>query len=376
MKYAIDNRNVVVVGEDHYNTLWLIRSLGLSQCFPDAILLGKDKNSFICKSKYLRSSVIVHNENELLAELKRRKSVPKGVILSSSDRVTKILDVNLEELSNYYFIPNCRGKSGSVLSWMNKGKILQLAQEVGINVPKTISVHITDNGLKEVVGEIAFPCLIKPQVSIHGSKEDFRICRNEEELRESFNDLKNHCANILVQQYIIRDYEFVINGVRYSDKHIIPGVVRKVQVGQKLNNMGMTVTAYTDSEIEKYIDVSLIKKMMDKIGFDGLYSIEFVVSKGIPYLLEINFRSDATVYISTSGGVNLPFTWYLLATGHNVSLCRYSQKAFGMAEISYVKDFSWLKPWKLFVDWWKTDCYSIFSWKDLKPFFYKFIYAI
>lgn len=366
---------VVVVGGGHYNTLWLVRSLGLAGYRPDVVVLQKEKRSFVCHSNYLQSFAVVQSEEDLIIELKKRKKVEKQVLLSSSDVVTRVLDMNYNVLCEYYVLPNCKNRAGEILFWMDKYNMLELAEKIGIKIPQTYSMHINNEG-RDFLGNIIYPCLIKPRTSVLGHKEDFRICYDKSEVLRAFDTLKNSCEDVLIQQYLSRDYEFVVNGVRCGDVNIIPGVVRKVKVGKKLNNMGMTTIAYTDPEIDKYIDVSLIKTMMDQTAYNGIYSIEFIVSNGVPYLLEVNFRSDATVYISTRGGVNLPFLWYSLASNHVKRTCSYSEKVWGMAEVSYVKELPWKKPWQIVRDWWKTDCYSIFSWRDIKPFFYKFIYAI
>ena len=44
----------IVVGGDHYNTLWIIRSLGLAGYLPIAIIVTEDgRKSFVSHSKYL-----------------------------------------------------------------------------------------------------------------------------------------------------------------------------------------------------------------------------------------------------------------------------------------------------------------------------------
>lgn len=366
----------IVIGGNHYNTLWLIRSLGVVGISADVIILDSSNKSFVFKSKYVHSYILVHQETDVILELERRKTDEKQVILSSSDVVTKVLDLNYEQLKDSYVIPNCNREKGKVLHWMDKSNMIKVAQMVGIMAPRTIPVHINDGNMVVSFESLKYPCLIKPQMSVHGHKEDFRICNDRNELKVSIDSLKGSCEDILIQQYIERDFEFVVNGVRYGNQHIIPGVVRKVKVGNKLNNMGMTTIAYTDPNIGKYINIDQITQMMDEIGFEGIYSIEFIVSDGVPYLLEINFRSDATIYISTTGGVNLPALWGSLIHGNDVAPSSYKKRAFGMAEISYIKELPWKTPCKILGDWWRTDCYSIFSWKDIKPFFYKFIYAI
>ena len=45
----------VVIGNDHYNTLGLIRSIGLEK-IPIILLLNADKHNFVSKSRYIKNN--------------------------------------------------------------------------------------------------------------------------------------------------------------------------------------------------------------------------------------------------------------------------------------------------------------------------------
>lgn len=368
--------NVIVIGADHYNTLWLIRSLGICNIRPDLIIFEKLRKSFVCHSKYVKRSIIVSDEKELLTTLLDNVTSHKQLLLSSSDMVTFVLDSNYEELCNNYILFNIERSKNKMPYWMNKANVLEIAKSLGVNIPQSESISIMKDTIEEMHFE--FPCLIKPQTSVKGKKTDFRICQNRKELNCTIESLKNNCNDVLIQRYLNRDFEFVVNGIRYNGQHIIPGVVRKTMVGNKTYKMGMTTIAFSDPNIDNYIDVNCVKKIMDVIGYEGIYSMEFIVSKGIPYLLEVNFRADATLYISTAGGCNLPALLYDLVFRNNTNnLYRaYTKKAFGMAEISYVKELPIKTPWRVIFDLCKIDSFSIFMLKDIKPFIYKLICAV
>ena len=94
--------SVVVIGPDHYNTLWLVRSLGMAQMYPFVIILSPNKKSFVVKSKYCRESVIVSNEESLLTFLINNAYPDKQIVLSSSDGVAMFLDSHLAVLKDKY----------------------------------------------------------------------------------------------------------------------------------------------------------------------------------------------------------------------------------------------------------------------------------
>ena len=90
----------------------------------------------------------------------------------------------------------------------------------------------------------------------------------------------------------------------------------------------------------------------------------------------IYYDTDGTMYMHTDAGVNFPQIWAdFNYKGESKGPFDYlKEKTYGMTEISYIKYLDWKHPWEVIKDWWKTDCYSIFSWSDIKPFIYKFIF--
>ena len=95
---------------------------------------------------------------------------------------------------------------------------------------------------------------------------------------------------------------------------------------------------------------------------------------------EMNLRDDGDLFYWTTGGVNLPAIWVSSIYGQNNDmLSRHLKKkiTYGMNEINYIKYQVHLKTIvENIKDWIKCDCYTIFNWRDLRPFLYKFVYAI
>ena len=57
MKDDLKYRDVLVVGADHYNTLWLNRALGMAGFIPTCIIYGVTK-SFVGKSRWCKRRII------------------------------------------------------------------------------------------------------------------------------------------------------------------------------------------------------------------------------------------------------------------------------------------------------------------------------
>lgn len=365
--------NVIVIGPDHYNTLWLVRSLGMAKMCPFVIILSPNKNSFVVKSKYCRDSVIVSNEESLLNFLMNNEFSDRQIVLSSSDGVAMFLDSYLEILKDKYIIPNCNNKQGELSYWMNKDKMVAKAAECGLSVPKSIS--LTPKSFDNTT-EFTFPCLIKPEQSAVASKNDFQICHNAEELNFAITNIKDKCPSILIQEYIKPEYEYLVYGVSTDEEICLPGGLRKIHTCADMNNLGMMSYACLSNEIPEQIgDFEKIKEFIRAIGYKGLFSVEFLITKEEAYFLEINLRNDGTCYITTQAGINMPALWVYSCLGKDASkLSRVfkRQYTYGMNEINYLKyTFSIKRLVQCIKEFVSVKAFSLIKWNDMKPVIYK-----
>lgn len=368
--------NVVVIGGDHYNTLWTVRSLGKVGIKPSVIVLAPNINkSFVSKSKFVKTCDYAHDADDLLTRLLTGKSEEKQVIITCCDQAAEIVDQNQKVLSKSYYIAGCSETDKSLSYWLDKRNMLNLAKEVGLNVAYTCCVDLSKELDVAAFHDLPYPCLIKPEMSNHGSKEDYRICANLDELKVSLASLKNVCDKVLIQEYLKPDYEATVAGIACDDVQI-PTVTHKLRTCKDLHNLGMIAFSKLDSDVENIIDPVLIIQLIKKMGYKGCFSVDLMHAKGKTYFLEVNFRTDATMYMSICGGVNFSVAWVDYCVNHKSTKFRLEKPIYGMTEISYVKYMDIKHPIRIMKEWFKTDCYSIFSWRDIKPFFYKFLYAI
>lgn len=367
--------DVVVIGGDHPNTLWTVRSLGKRGYRSTIIIISDKPNSFVGKSKYIKNSYIVQSVVELLKKLHELEFPQRTVLLATSDIAAKAIDSELALLSDKYMCPNCSNIQGRVSYWMDKGLMLQKAKDCGFIIPQTKTLALTDS----IPSDIKFPCIVKPQKSSEGSKDDFRICNTMAELAIALEGLKIHVGNVVIQEYLKPDYEVSILCLRSrrSGLNIIPGLLHKVRTCSSINNLGMHTFCYVEDNVSQLLDIKVINTFMDEIDYEGLYSIECFVVDGIPYFLEINLRVDGCQYVFTAAGANMPGLWADLNYGYQCGECRIRKgRTYGMTEVSYIKYMNWKNPIEVISDLMRTDCFSIFSWSDMKPFIYKFLNVI
>lgn len=370
----------IVIGADHFNTLWLVRSLGMAHLSPVCIIIGKKASSFVGASRYCKDCYIVSSFDEALVLMQSTiKSKDKLPVIASGDESAAFLDENFEVLSHKYILHECNNKGGLILHWMDKGHMLQQALASGLTIPYTRTFSLEDdlqfNG-------ITYPCLLKPEMSAVASKKNFRICRSAEELKASILDIKANCKNVLLQEYIRPKYEYLVYGVRTPNGDIIiPGGLRKIHTCSDTSNMGMMSFAYCSEYIPSQLGgFNNIKIFLDKLDYHGVFSMEFMITEDKAYFLEINLRNDGTIYCTTQAGVNIPALWVMSAKGKDISKMPHSYKreqTYCMNEINYIKYTlrrqSFIKSVSEIL---KTKAFSLIKLNDMKPVLAKLLPSI
>lgn len=373
------NKQVIVIGNNHHNTLGLVRSLGRGGLDVTCMIIdGGIKHSFVEKSRYIKRFKLLSSYEELLACLLSDWCGSPAPVFTTSDGIAEFIDSNYEILSDRLVLSNCGMRQGELSLWMNKNTMLSKAAECGIRIPHSIHWII---GTNEVVlpPEIKYPCLVKPQKSSRASKDNFRICHSDDELQKALHEIADDCSDVLIQEYIERDYEFLLMGMRSAatGRIVLPGGLHKLLTGKNTNNLGLFAYAYTTGEIDASINTTAIERFLKAIDYDGIFSMEFMVKGTDSYFLEINLRNDGTQFCFEGAGVNLPLLWAKETMGEDISGYRLRlEKKYCMVEVNYLKYMDWHHPITAFKDWRKTSLFALVEKEDWKPAFYKFYYAL
>ena len=360
--------DVIVIGSNHHNTLGVIRSLGYAGIRPVVLLSTEEKKPYVSYSKYIKKKRIFHNDVDLISFLRNNSVEGKPVVIACSDSLSCLLDENIDILSKKYQLPGS-SKQGRISHYMNKEIMSDLARQVGFDVPQTVVVEIG----KKTVPVLPYPWIIKPLVSCRGSKQDIKRCYTEEDWRNYVKE--KHCERVQVQQLIEKDYEFQLIGCSLNGGGalIIPGYAKNIRPSD-VSNTGFLQYIPTQ---KLPIDVVKCQKFISITRYSGLFSMEFIHGKdGRDYFMEINFRNDGNAICVTTSGLNLPYIWFLAASGQDYEIELKHEadmrRVYVMPEFDdiilllkrRVKIMTWLK------DLFRTDCFMEFSKKDPVPFFY------
>lgn len=365
---------VIVIGGLHHNTLGVIRSLGEAKVAKDdlkVLLVGAriKKDNYISKCKYVSSDNIkLFDSDDLIVDwLNSNNSNDKPCIICCSDGTAEAVMKNHDVLSCNYLIPSI---SKNIEKVMEKDYQNELAKNSGMKIPETMTIDLSNK--KELDDWNIFPCITKPIKSVDGNgKGDIKIAHNREELRIIVDSI---AANrIEVQQYINKIMEFQLIGcsIDAGKTIIIPGYTNVIR---QPHNTNTGYLKYESIEFLNY-DYSAVKRFLEEIGYNGLFSAEFIRDEnGVDYFLEINLRNDGNAYCVQSAGVNLPYLWCFYLVNQSLPDTQISIKK----EIHFMPEFTdlhlgikevGLVGW--FLQFIFAESHAILNKKDIKPFFFQ-----
>ena len=371
-------RWAAVVGGDHPNTLAVVRSLGAVGMQVALVVVSADGRSFVAHSRYVNAVRIVSNEEEIETalldlfgedlKLSARGNVP---LLCTSDGAAVVVDASVL-LRERFLCPGIRGgNAGRLSEAMGKFAISRIASAAGFKIPGTFWLNLK-NGIPETPCGLEFPCIIKPEKSFLGTKKDFRICPNRMRWTETLETLDAR-QEYVCQPFLSVETEGQVLGVRdASGKCFFAGLIRKPLCCPETHNLGMAIVAEFSPDAFRYCSLAALEQLLSEAGYFGPFSVEFVISGGDAYFVEINFRTDGNFYLSLAGGVNLPAIW----CGDEPSRTFSAHSATGLVEISYLK-YAFLKnPLRGIADFLRADAFAIFLKSDMRPAFFKIMNKI
>lgn len=310
---------VIVAGRNYCSNLCMARSLGEAGYEVEVLrifqvrpklrnlmkILKPDAYSKYIKAYHVcvsrRKSINIVNMLKDLADPAR-----KMLLIPADDLVASIADEYLEELSQFYFLPNADNKEGEINRLMSKGVQKELALAAGLPVLNSCVIR-TVGGKFYVPETVHYPCFIKPNVSRNSSKSRMRVCYSERELIDTLKEFSaKKDIEMLVEDFVDIKKEYSILGISTKSGANGPGFFGAEEGGQN-EHRGVAVTGRI---LPCETMQPLIDKLIDFVGtlkFDGLYDIDLIeTTDGKVYFVEVNMRFGASGYAVTRCGVNLP----------------------------------------------------------------------
>lgn len=327
------NKNeVIIIGGNHHNLLGIARGLGKKGVKSNAIITNDNRYPYVKKSKYIKKSFIVpEDEKRVLEKLLLFKSTIKPVVFPCSDFAAYVIDKNYEKLKEFFILPSIRNTELEISKYMDKHLQSIIANQNGVETLKTLEFN---TNARNIEIDINYPVIIKPKLSIYGSKNDMYICQNLNEIKSAFNELsKKSIIEVIIQEYLEYDYEISLIGLSIDNTIQIPCGVKKINsypYGKGAMCFGKVIC---NKNLREIINLDCIKNMMSSIEYSGLFDIDLFIKNNKVYLNEINFRNSANSYSLMKYEISLPYIYYIEKTqGNNINSEEYILNDFFVVE--------------------------------------------
>ena len=304
-------QKVVIIGYCFSTRLCLARTLGSLGYDVSIIALEPTKSKPIdCYSKYVKSYFYTQGDSEekilhiLLNNFKDEKQ--KVILIPINDFSASVLDKNQNLLSKYFLYQHIQHRQGAIVEWMNKEKQKKLAQQIGLNVARSIDIEIV-NKKYELPDDIHYPCFTKTKSFTTGYKHTLHRCDDEGQLRNALDDMCKEFDNLslLVEDFKNIEKEYAVVGISNGKEVIIPSVIEILSMANGSDKgialQGRIVSCQGYEEIIKAFQSFILK-----IGFVGMFDIDFYLSEGLLYFGELNLRLGGSGFAIINKGVNLP----------------------------------------------------------------------
>lgn len=372
----------VILGSNYYIGLSTIRCLGIKGIHTVAVDYS-DKGAYGARSKYCSERLIApyYKEDpkgfvEFLKDYAAKQSAPP-VLIPCHDNYVEIVDEYLDELREYYLIPQTQ--AGLYTKLMKKDTLERIAKERGVAVPETVRPDEEDF-LDRVEEEIKYPCIVKP-VDSPAFIDTFRVkifkVNNKEELMQAIEKANKAGLEVIVQRIIpgFDDHMHTFDAYLNQDSKVTHWTTCQ-KFRQYPINFGASV--YTGQKFVPEL-YEIGAKFLEGLNYKGFAEIEFKkdAETGKFYLIEINVRITNFNSLLYKVGLNIPYITYRELTGQPLEPKAITEDTnmvfwYAFEDLLAIKEYirtGQLTLKEVFLSFFKPKAYAIWDWKDPMPAF-------
>ncbi|WP_141431252.1 carbamoyl-phosphate synthase large subunit [Bacillus sp. 03113] len=176
----------------------------------------------------------------------------------------------------------------------DRDKFEHALTELGIPQPKGKTALSVEEAV-EIATNIGYPVLVRPSYVLGGRAMEI-VYKEEELLHYMKNAVKiNPEHPVLIDRYLTGK-EIEVDAISDGETVVIPGIMEHIERAGV--HSGDSIAVYPPQSLSDEIKEKLIdytQRLAKGLGIIGLLNIQYVISKGEVYVIEVNPRSSRTV---------------------------------------------------------------------------------
>jgi predicted ATP-grasp superfamily ATP-dependent carboligase len=301
----------------------------------------------------------------LFEELSRH---PYRMLLPMEDETLDLISKHHSDLSRWTYLPIV--SSDKLQTARSKDKVLQIAEKLGIPIPKTWFLEDISR-LDHLRKSLAYPVVVKPKTGSGALGLSF--VENARELTEKYLAVHKRFPYPLIQERIPQE------GPGYGASLLIDegGELKASFVHKRLREYPVTGGASTLRESVRHDDIrDMAVALLNALDWFGVAMVEFKLDPrdGIPKLMEVNPRFWGSLALSIEAGVNFPYLLYRMSRGdrfkpvHDYEIGKRVRWLLPGDILHFIHNPRRLSILPEFLDFWDPNtAYDIISLKDPLP---------
>ncbi|HQR29029.1 MAG TPA: carbamoyl-phosphate synthase [Anaeromyxobacteraceae bacterium] len=324
---------VLLTMADYYGTLAAVRSLGRA-----GIGVSVAESRLLVPARWSRHVRQVHACPDpeaapsafaaWLVDLGRRS--PGQVLLPTSDGIAWILAVHREALAPHFVVDSPPPET--VYALLNKWRLQELCRSVGLETPWT-ALPADDAELEALAREIRYPVMVKPQTQVGlWPHQKGRVVEDGRTLVALYGDLQRAtrvqpellaldplAARPLLQAFSTSAADGIYTVSGFSDaRHDVFLAQASRKILQRPRRLGVGL-CFEEADLDPSV-AGGIERLCRKLGYRGVFEVEFVQEGGRHLLIDFNPRFFGEMAFDVDRGLDLPMLAYLAAVGDRSGL--------------------------------------------------------
>jgi len=207
----------------------------------------------------------------------------------------------LNDLGIHTFLPTVKQ-----FQEREKDKLSEFGKTYGVKVPRSLNLSSIDQ-VADLEKKLDFPLMVK------GIYYDAYVAWDQEQVKQAFRKLSSKWGLPVIVQEFIKGNEVNVVALGDGKGHTVAAVPMRKQY---ITDKGKAWGGITLSD-EKMMEIT--RMIIRKTNWKGGMELEMIKTpEGEYYLIEINPRIPAWVYLAVGAGQNIPEALIKLALGQNV----------------------------------------------------------